>query len=69
MVAGVIFFTPAWNVIQRPLCPTAIRGHSGCHTLGVNQLVLDGPLDAFYLRVKVAVSLAKVSVTWITRRS
>ena len=31
-----------------------IRGHTGCQTLGVNQLALDGPLDPFYLRVKVA---------------
>ena len=55
MVAGFIFFTPVWNLIQRPLCSTAIRGHFGCHTLGVDQLVLNGPLDSFYLRVKVAV--------------
>ncbi|HEY2271022.1 MAG TPA: twin-arginine translocase subunit TatC [Streptosporangiaceae bacterium] len=54
MTAGFIFFTQAWHVIERPLCATAIRGHSGCRTLGVDQLVLTGPLDAFYLRVKVA---------------
>ena len=42
-------------MIERPLChavhPT---GMTGCNTLGVNQLALDGPLDPFYLRVKVA---------------
>jgi sec-independent protein translocase protein TatC len=54
MTAGFIFFGRAWHVIERPLCATAIRGHSGCRTLGVNQLVLNGPLDPFYLRVKVA---------------
>jgi sec-independent protein translocase protein TatC len=54
MTAGFIFFGQAWHVIERPLCSAAIRGHSGCRTLGVNQLVLNGPLDAFYLRVKVA---------------
>ena len=54
MTAGFIFFSQAWRVIERPLCSTAIRGHSGCRTLGVDQLVLNGPLDAFYLRVKVA---------------
>ena len=66
-VAGIIFFTPVWNVIQRPLCSTAIRGHSGCHTLGINQLVLDGPLDAFYLRVKVAVIVGVIvsSPVWL----
>ena len=54
MTAGFVFFGPAWHVIERPLCSAMIRGHSGCRTLGVDQLVLNGPLDAFYLRVKVA---------------
>ncbi len=54
MTAGFIFFNQAWHVVERPLCSATIRGHSGCRTLGVNQLVLNGPLDAFYLRVKVA---------------
>jgi sec-independent protein translocase protein TatC len=54
MTAGFVFFDPAWHVIERPLCSATIRGHSGGRTLGVNQLVLNGPLDAFYLRVKVA---------------
>ena len=54
MTAGFIVFNQAWHVIERPLCSAAIRGHSGCRTLGVDQLVLNGPLDAFYLRVKVA---------------
>ncbi|MGA8731801.1 MAG: twin-arginine translocase subunit TatC [Terracidiphilus sp.] len=54
MTAGFVFFGQAWHVIERPLCSAAIRGQTGCHTLGVNELVLDGPLDSFYLRVKVA---------------
>jgi sec-independent protein translocase protein TatC len=54
MTAGFVFFGPAWRVIERPLCSAAIRGHSGCRTPGVSQLVLNGPLDPFYLRVKVA---------------
>jgi sec-independent protein translocase protein TatC len=54
MTVGFIFFNQAWHVIERPLYSATIRGHSGCRTLGVNQLVLNGPLDAFYLRVKVA---------------
>ena len=55
MIVGFVFFAPIWNVIDRPLCAAVIRGHTGCNTLGVNQLALDGPLDPFYLRVKVAV--------------
>jgi sec-independent protein translocase protein TatC len=54
MAVGFIFFTPVWHAIERPLCSAVVRGHTGCQTLGVNQLVLDGPLDPFYLRVKVA---------------
>jgi sec-independent protein translocase protein TatC len=60
MVVGFVFFKPAWDVIERPLCTAVIRGHTGCATLGVNQLALDGPLDSFYLRVKVAVIVAVV---------
>ncbi len=54
MTVGFVFFNPVWHVIQRPLCAAVIRGQTGCQTLGVNQLVLSGPLDSFYLRVKVA---------------
>ncbi len=55
MIVGFVFFTPVWHVIERPLCSAVVRGQTGCNTLGVNKLVLDGPLDSFYLRVKVAV--------------
>jgi len=67
MIVGFIFFTPVWHFIERPLCSAMIRGHSGCTTLGVNQLVLNGPLDAFYLRVKVAVIVGVIlsSPVWL----
>src|SRR6516165_2918303 len=67
MTAGFIFFDQAWHVIERPLCSATIRGHSGCRTLGVNQLVLNGPLDSFYLRVKVAVIVGVIvsSPVWL----
>ena len=44
-----------------------IRGHTGCNTLGVNQLILNGPLDSFYLRVKVAliVGIILSSPVWL----
>ena len=44
-----------------------VRGHSGCSTLGVNLLALDGPLDPFYLRVKVAVIVGVIlsSPVWL----
>src|SRR5215813_10354114 len=67
MIVGFIFFEPAWHVIERPVCRAVIRGQIGCGTLGVNQLVLSGPLDSFYLRVKVAVIVAVIvsSPVWL----
>ena len=67
MIAGFVFFNPVWHVIERPLCRAMIRGHTGCTTLGVNQLALSGPLDSFYLRVKVAVIVAVIvsSPVWL----
>ncbi len=67
MIFGFVYFTPVWNVIERPLCSAYIRGHTGCHTLGVNELALDGPIDPFYLRVKVAVIVAVIlsSPIWL----
>ncbi len=64
---GFIFFNPVWHVIERPLCAAYIRGKTGCSTLGINQLALDGPLDSFYLRVKVAVIVGVIlsSPIWL----
>jgi sec-independent protein translocase protein TatC len=67
MIVGFIFFNPVWAVIQRPLCHAVIRGQTGCRTLGVNQLALTGPLDPFYVRVKVAfiVGVILSSPVWL----
>jgi len=67
MIAGFAFFTPVWQVIEHPLCSAVIRGDHGCATLGVNQLALHGPLDSFYLRVKVAVLVGVIvsSPIWL----
>jgi len=67
MIIGFIFFNPVWHVIEHPLCSAVIRGQTGCNTLGTNQLVLTGPLDAFYLRVKVAVVAGAIlsSPVWL----
>src|SRR5690242_18942096 len=54
MTAGSIFFNQALQVTERPLCSTHSRIQIGCHTLVVNQLVLNGPLYSFSLRLKVA---------------
>ena len=67
MLVGFIFFNWAWHLIERPLCSSDIRGYTGCHQLGINELVLDGPLDPFYLRVKVAFAVGVVvsSPIWL----
>jgi len=67
MIVGFVFFNPVWRFIEHPLCSAHIRGYTGCTQLGVNQLVLNGPLDAFYLRVKVAliVGIILSSPLWL----
>src|ERR1022692_1999296 len=54
MIVGFVFFNWAFSVIAHPLCAAVVNGHTGCKTLGVNKLVLDGALDSFNLRVAVA---------------
>jgi sec-independent protein translocase protein TatC len=51
MVIGLIFFHPIWNFITTPYC-NAVKCKAGDigHTLTVT-----GPLDGFYLHIKVAV--------------
>jgi sec-independent protein translocase protein TatC len=67
MIVGFVFFNPVWHFIERPLCSATIRGATGCQTLGIDKLVLNGPLDAFYLRVKVAliVGIILSSPVWL----
>jgi sec-independent protein translocase protein TatC len=67
MAAGFIFFDQAWAFIERPLCRTTINGHPGCATPGTSQLILNSPLDPFYLRVKVAfiVGVILSSPVWL----
>jgi sec-independent protein translocase protein TatC len=67
MVVGFIYFGPAWRFIERPFCTASIRGHAGCQTLGTHALVLNGPLDGFFLHVKVALVVAVVlaSPVWL----
>lgn len=67
MIVGFIFFNPVWHLIERPVCRTPIRGHVGCASLGINMLTLSGPLDSFYLRIKVAfiVGVVLSSPIWL----
>jgi sec-independent protein translocase protein TatC len=67
MIVGFLFFNQAWHFIERPLCQTMIHGHIGCRTAGADQLILNSPLDPFYLRVKVAfiVGVILSSPVWL----
>src|SRR5438132_12544845 len=51
MTAGFIFFGQAWHVIERTLCSATISGHSGCRTLGVNQILVNSRMVASCPRV------------------
>ena len=51
MIIGWIFFTPIWRFITKPYC-TAVHG-CNVSTLG-HTLAVTGPLDGFYLHIKVA---------------
>jgi sec-independent protein translocase protein TatC len=67
MIVGFVFFHWAFHLIERPLCSAVVKGQTGCNTLGLNKLVLEGPLDTFYLRVKVAflVGMVLSSPIWL----
>ena len=64
MVVGLVFFDPIYRFITDPYC----RAISGCdiHQIG-KTLIISGPLDAFYLRIKVAfmVGLIISSPIWL----
>ena len=52
MVVGLVFFDPIYRFITQPYC-NAVKG--GCNIDKIGQtLIISGPLDAFYLRIKVA---------------
>ena len=55
MIVGFVFFNWAFKILEHPLCRAKVHGFTGCTKIGVNQLILTGPLDSFYMRVKVAV--------------
>jgi sec-independent protein translocase protein TatC len=50
MVIGLIFFHPIWNFITHPYCNAVVCNGKFGHTLTIT-----GPLDGFYLHIKVAV--------------
>jgi sec-independent protein translocase protein TatC len=50
MVIGWVFFNPIWNFITRPYCNAV-----GCNVQQLGHtLAVTGPLDGFYLHIKVA---------------
>src|SRR5271163_915011 len=63
MVVGFIFFTPVWNVIDRPLCSAVIRGHTGCNALVVG-VILSSPLWLYQLWAFVAPGLYSREKRW-----
>jgi sec-independent protein translocase protein TatC len=65
MVVGLVFFDPIYRFITQPYC-NAVKG--GCNIDKIGQtLIISGPLDAFYLRIKVAfmIGLVLTSPIWL----
>jgi len=60
LIVGFIFFNPVWRFLEHPFCAGNIRGGGSCTVNGMTRLVLDAPLDPFYLRVKVAFIVAVI---------
>jgi sec-independent protein translocase protein TatC len=51
MILGWVFFTPIWAFITKPYC----KAVDGCRTSEIGHtLAVSGPLDGFYLHIKVA---------------
>jgi sec-independent protein translocase protein TatC len=50
MVIGWVFFTPIWKFITHPYC----NAIGGCRATLGHTLAVTGPLDGFYLHIKVA---------------
>ncbi len=64
LTVGWVFFNPIWHYIQQPYCravgycSTKVNGHF---------LIVNGPLDGFYLHIKVGfvVGLVLTSPVWL----
>jgi sec-independent protein translocase protein TatC len=64
MIIGLVFFRPMWNFITRPYC----RAVGGCNNSSLGHtLAVTGPLDGFYLHIKVAfvVGIVVTSPVWL----
>jgi sec-independent protein translocase protein TatC len=64
MAIGLAFFHPIWNFITQPYC----RAIAGCNTRALGHtLAVTGPLDGFYLHIKVAFVLGIIvtSPVWL----
>ena len=66
MIVGLIFYRPIWNFTTAPYCHAVQGGHCVPGVIG-KTLVVTGPLDAFYLYIKVAfvVGLVGTSPVWL----
>jgi sec-independent protein translocase protein TatC len=64
MVIGLVFFHPIWTFITQPYC----RAVTSCKPGDIGHtLIVTGPLDGFYLHIKVAfvVGIVATSPVWL----
>ena len=60
-------FDRVWRFMEHPFCAATINGHTGCHQVLGDQLVVTGIFDPFTLRVEVAFffGLIVTSPVWL----
>jgi sec-independent protein translocase protein TatC len=61
-----VIFNRVWGFVEHPFCSAVINGKTGCHQIG-DQLVLQGVLDPFVLRIQIAFyfALLVTSPVWL----
>jgi sec-independent protein translocase protein TatC len=69
MAVGLIpwVFDRVWRFMEHPFCAATIDGHTGCHQVLGDQLVVTGIFDPFTLRIEVAFffGLIVTSPVWL----
>jgi sec-independent protein translocase protein TatC len=60
-------FDRVWRFMEHPFCAATLNGHTGCHRVLGDQLVVTGIFDPFTLRVEVAFffGLIVMSPVWL----
>ena len=61
MGVALFFSNQTIRWVMHPFCSATIDGHTGCQTIGEDQLVVTGVFDPFFIRIKVAFFVALIA--------